>query len=137
MLLQSWGGTIRVFPAMPAAWPEAVFHDLRAEGAFLVSAGWKGGRTEWIRIKSLAGEPCRLATDLADGFLSSSLQPECTATRVDPRLVEIKLAKDGEILLRRDARIAPAVRPIPAADGISNHYGWKMEPVNEPGAPSR
>jgi hypothetical protein len=51
--------------------------------------------------------------------------------------VEIKLAKDGEILLRRDARIAPAVRPIPAADGISNHYGWKMEPVNEPGAPSR
>jgi alpha-L-fucosidase 2 len=137
MLLQSWGGTIRVFPAMPVEWPEGVFHDLRAEGAFLVSAGWKNGRTEWIRIKSLAGEPCRLATDLADGFLSSSPQPDCTATQVAPRLVEINVAKDGEILLRRDSGVTPAIRPVPAADGISNHYGCKVQALIEPGVPSR
>ncbi|MBT7067628.1 MAG: hypothetical protein HN919_15110, partial [Verrucomicrobia bacterium] len=34
------------------------------EGAFLVSAKRAGGRTVWIRIKSLAGEPCRIQTDL-------------------------------------------------------------------------
>ena len=51
---------------MPANWPDAVFHQLRTEGAFLVSAEWKKGQTTWIRIESLAGEPCVLQTDLAD-----------------------------------------------------------------------
>ena len=60
MLLQSWGDKIAVFPAIPKAWDSAVFHDLRAEGAFLVSAERKGGKTAWVRIKSLAGEPCRV-----------------------------------------------------------------------------
>lgn len=138
MLLQSWGDTIRVFPAMPAEWPEAVFHDLRAEGAFLVSAGWQGGRTEWIRIKSLAGEPCHLATDLAEGFVaSSSPQAGAAAARSGPGRVHISLAKNGEILLRRGATVAPAVGAIPAADGISNHYGLKEARLIQPSAPSR
>ena len=38
MLLQSQGGLVRIFPAIPAAWNELSFKDLRAEGAFLVSA---------------------------------------------------------------------------------------------------
>lgn len=64
MLLQSWGQEIRIFPAVPEEWQEAVFHDLRAEGAYLVSAVRSGGKTDWIRIKSLAGGTCRLRTDL-------------------------------------------------------------------------
>ncbi len=59
MLIQSWGGTIRVFPAMPTEeWPDATFHNLRAEGAFLVSASRRDNQTQWARVKSLAGEPC-------------------------------------------------------------------------------
>lgn len=38
MLLQSYGGLIRVFPARPRDWESASFRNLRAEGAFLVSA---------------------------------------------------------------------------------------------------
>jgi hypothetical protein len=125
MFLQSWGDKIRVFGAMPAAWPNAVFSELRAEGAFLVSAEWKDGKTDWLWIKSLAGEPCRVATDLADGFVLSSTQPDCTAKRVSPGLLEINLPKSGEVMLRRDAALQPAVRPVPASDGISNHYGNK------------
>lgn len=64
MLLQSWGDCIRVFPAMPTRWPDATFYNLRTEGAFLVSAERKGGVTQWIRIKSLAGEPLVLQTDM-------------------------------------------------------------------------
>jgi len=64
MMLQSWGDAIRVFPAMPSAWPDAEFHHLRTEGAFLVSARWEAGKTQWIRIQSLAGEPLVLQTDL-------------------------------------------------------------------------
>ena len=67
MLIQSWSdpakaepGPIRIFPALPSSWKDVEFRDLRAEGAFLVSAKREGGKTKWIRIKSLAGEPCRL-----------------------------------------------------------------------------
>lgn len=59
-LLQSWGGTLRVFPAMPARWRAAAFRDLRAEGAFLVSASWRNGQVENLSIKSEAGGKCRL-----------------------------------------------------------------------------
>jgi hypothetical protein len=125
MFLQSWGDTIRVFGAMPKEWPEAVFHDLRAEGAFLVSAEWKDGKTEWLRLRSLAGEPCRVATDLAAGFVLSSTQPDCAAKEIADGLLEIDLAKGGEALLRRTAAVMPEVKPLPAGDGVSNFYGVK------------
>ena len=64
MLLQSYGGTIRVFPAVPAGWQDVVIHDLRTEGAFLVSAARRGGATQFVRVKSLAGEPCRVVPGL-------------------------------------------------------------------------
>jgi hypothetical protein len=64
MLLQSHCGTIRVFPAVPDAWPDARFFRLRAEGAFLASAERAIGRTRWIHLHSLAGEPCRVKTDM-------------------------------------------------------------------------
>jgi len=53
------------FEQLPSGWQEIEFHELRTDGAFLVSAKRHAGRTEWVRIKSLAGEPCRGRTDLA------------------------------------------------------------------------
>ena len=41
MLFSSWGGTIRIFPGLPPAWKDVVFHDMRTEGAFLISASRK------------------------------------------------------------------------------------------------
>ena len=38
MLLQSHDALIRVFPARPPGWENASFRNLRAEGAFLISA---------------------------------------------------------------------------------------------------
>jgi hypothetical protein len=63
MLLQSQGGVLRVFPAVPPAWPEAAFDNLRAEGAFVVSAVRSEGKTQWVRILSEVGGECRLRTD--------------------------------------------------------------------------
>jgi len=97
MLLQSWSdpaldepGPIRVFPALPFEWKhEAIeFHDLRAEGAFLVSARREGGLTQWIRIKSLAGEPCRIKTDMA--------APVCQINGMD---AEVTKEADGLLTL--------------------------------------
>ncbi len=73
MLLQSWStwtddatlvSTIRVFPAIPEDWSQAAFADLRTEGAFLVSAVRSDHKTQWVAIKSLAGEPCRIKPNL-------------------------------------------------------------------------
>lgn len=57
-LLQSWKNKIRVFPAMPNSWQDASFENLRAEGGFLVSAVYKNGKTQFVVVKSVAGEPC-------------------------------------------------------------------------------
>ncbi len=60
MLMQSWGGTIRLFPTVPDAWSEAFFEDLRAEGGFLVSAQMLGGGVTYARIVSTVGGACTL-----------------------------------------------------------------------------
>jgi alpha-L-fucosidase 2 len=60
MLLQSYSGTIRIFPAVPADWKDISFKTLRAEGAFLVSAERKDGLTRSVTIISEKGGLCRL-----------------------------------------------------------------------------
>jgi hypothetical protein len=60
LLLDSWGGSLRVFPATPQEWPDAMVAGLRAPGAFLVDAARSHGRTDWIRVRSEAGEPLLL-----------------------------------------------------------------------------
>jgi len=60
MLLQSYSGTIRLFPAVPADWNNISFKTLRAEGAFLVSAERKDGLAQSVTIISEKGGICRL-----------------------------------------------------------------------------
>ena len=55
MLLQSYGGMVRVFPAIPDAWQHASFYQLRAEGAFLVSAKKRSGQIKQVEIFSEKG----------------------------------------------------------------------------------
>jgi len=104
MLIQSWGDAIRVFPAMPKRWPDAVFHDLRTEGAFLVSAEWRDGATQWIRIESLAGEPLVLQTDMKRFRVNGKTQPAIKAME-GPRgrkRWKIDLKEGQPVLLQRD-----------------------------------
>jgi len=60
-LMQSYNGEIRLFPNWPAD-KNAEFHDLRAAGAFLVSARLRKGRIENVRIISEAGNKLVLIT---------------------------------------------------------------------------
>ena len=98
MLIQSWGNAIRVFPAVPDAWPDVEFHHFSAEGAFLVSAKREKGQTRWIRIQSLAGKPCRLLTDLTGDIQVAGVDPK-QCQWIKPGLAEIELAQGQEILL--------------------------------------
>ncbi|MHC4201485.1 MAG: discoidin domain-containing protein, partial [Planctomycetota bacterium] len=127
MLIQSWGDTIRVFPAVPAAWRDAVFHDLRAEGAFLVSAARREGRTRWVRIRSLAGEPCRVRPSL-EGQVSLLKEGRTAALRPSKDGVfDIELAKGEEALLYASGA-APdaAIAPLPADPETWNVWGCKQ-----------
>lgn len=60
MLLQSWGGVVRVFPATSERWKDVEFDCLRAEGAFRVSAKRAGGRTRVVGIAAELGGVLRL-----------------------------------------------------------------------------
>jgi hypothetical protein len=55
MLLQSYAGFIEVMPAVPSSWRDISFDQLRAEGAFLVSARKRKGIVTEIKIVSEQG----------------------------------------------------------------------------------
>lgn len=50
LLLQSRGDYIQVFPAVPNNWKDVSFRDLRAEGAFLISASMVNGVPEKVTV---------------------------------------------------------------------------------------
>ncbi|MEU6227600.1 glycoside hydrolase family 95-like protein [Streptomyces sp. NPDC047042] len=114
MLCQSWGGVVRVFPAVPSAWQDVTLHDFRTQGAFLVSAARTAGTTRFIRIRSLAGEPLRLRHDLTGGRVSAVLDdgtPARTRTSTDGTLT-IELAKGREVLLYAGERPDLVIEPV-------------------------
>ncbi|WRL52673.1 glycoside hydrolase family 95 protein [Luteimonas sp. R10] len=55
MLLQSWGGTIFLLPALPAAWPEGTVRGLRARGAAGIDLAWTSGSLHEARLRSDRG----------------------------------------------------------------------------------
>lgn len=64
LYLQSWGGKIRVFPAVPANWQEAAFINFRAEGGFLISGLRQNGATTLIQIEAMANGACKIQTGM-------------------------------------------------------------------------
>jgi hypothetical protein len=107
MLIQSWTdpaaaepGPIRVFPAVPAAWQDVTFHNLRTEGAFLVSAQRSAGHTRWVRIRSLAGEPCRVRPGW-DGAIQVTGDRSYPLEPVSPGVYQLDLRPGDEVLLCR------------------------------------
>jgi hypothetical protein len=120
---------LRVFPAAPPAWPEAAFDKLRAEGAFLVSAVRSEGKTQWVRIASEAGGPCRLRTD----FGASDLKAWSAA---GPKPFE----RAGGVLVFNTQRgeefwvgsamfvSRPSVKPVAGKPGEFHFFGVKRIP---------
>ena len=122
MLLQSWGGKLRVFPVVPDAWAEVAYQDWRAEGAFLVTASRRAGRTEFAAVRSLAGEPCVVVTDMErpvfEGKRSFRVEQVADGT------YRIDLRKGEEVLIHPEGAKGPwVVRPL--EHGVRNAFGKK------------
>lgn len=92
-LLQSHDGTIRIFPAFPAN--KSGRFTLHARGGFIVSSEIKAGQVQWISIKSLPGNPCKLALPWKNGTVHSNLKK--TGQKISGELVEIK-TKPNELI---------------------------------------
>ncbi|MFJ8000785.1 glycosyl hydrolase family 95 catalytic domain-containing protein [Streptomyces sp. NPDC096310] len=117
MVCQSWGGTVRVFPAVPDAWQDVTLHDFRTQGAFLVSAVRKGGVTRFIRVRSLAGEPLRLKHGLT-GTLTVLLDDGTPARTEDlgNGTLAITVPKGREVLVHSGARPDLVVAPVAVSE---------------------
>src|SRR5438874_2937875 len=124
LFLQDWGGALRVFPAVPGQWSEAAFDRLRADGAFLVSAVRRNGRTSWVRIESLAGEPCRLVVaDWDTAVVRAHTGPAPRVKRDSAGAFVIDLRRDASVVLAPDvASPLPDVRPIALPPAARNPF---------------
>lgn len=123
LLIQSWGGKIRVFPAVPEAWQSACFRDLRAAGGFLVSASRKDGRTEWVAIHSEKGEPCLISVPGWSGALRS-VGASAEANEVAAGTYQVRLGTgQSVVLVPAGHEIDPVVRPVSTG---TNPFGVKL-----------
>lgn len=123
MLIQSWGGTIRVFPAVPDAWPDIAFHDLSAEGGFLVSAKRTDGKSEFVRIKSLAGEPCRIRPGL-EGEVKVAGDRAFVLEEMESGLFALDLQQGEEAILWSGERLPYlTISPVQVEEAACNRFG--------------
>lgn len=81
MLVQSrmeeaGGFSIRLLPALPAAWSSGRISGIRARGGFTISLTWREGLVETCRIHSTAGNSCTVQNRNS----SRTLQPKAGET---------------------------------------------------------
>ena len=123
MLLQGWGDTVRVFPAVPAHWRDLVFHDLLTEGAFRVSAARRMGQTVWVSVTATVDRALRLR----DPFDGAAVEAAgCPAQRANG-LFSVALAQGRSITLQRRGY---AYDPVGAVGHVrkSAPTGWGLTP---------
>ena len=80
MLMQSYEGVIRIFPCWNKK-SAASFENLRADGAFLVSAELKNEKVISLKIKSLKGRDCSVECDGIKSVVRESDKKEIPFTR--------------------------------------------------------
>jgi len=93
-LMQSYDGTIRLFPNWPMD-KDAEFHSLRAAGAFLVSAALMDGRVGEVEIVSEAGGTLRVLVPWERG---GTIRTRKGVAPLGSSSVEIETSK-GEVIV--------------------------------------
>ena len=126
LLLQSWGDKIRIFPAVPDELQDASFYHLRAQGGFLVSAVRSRGKTEWVSVKSLSGEPCLVKIPGWATAVQISKGNKFPITKIAEGEFRIDLKADDEIVLSASAGTTiTMIKPLTHPPVDANLYGVK------------
>ncbi len=108
MLVQGWGGKLRVFPAVPHHWRDVACFDLRSEGGWKVSAVRRRGQTVWVRVA--AGVGGRLA--LADPFDGARLAGRSRGIMFRRGVYYVNLRAGESVVFRRRDYIFDARRAV-------------------------
>jgi len=125
MLLQSWGGKIRIFPALPDNWKDASFSDLRAEGGYLVSAVVKNKQLIWVKVKSSTGEDFIIKSAIAIQLQPVMASNNYAIKYLDNGEIVIKL-KAGETILLVNKKNEPLVlEAVQHNDNLIHPFGVK------------
>lgn len=98
MMLQSHAGRIEVFPAIPRDWGKTSFQNLRAEGAFLVSALQNSGVTDEVTIIAEQGGTAKILLPFKTHFVRDQKGAEVKKT--EGGIMEIAMQKGGKIVLK-------------------------------------
>jgi hypothetical protein len=126
LLIQSWGNKIRIFPAVPDKWRDAAFYYLRAQGGFLVSASRKQGKTEWVYVKSLSGEPCIITIPDWEQAVQINKDNKISIAKLAEGEFKIDLNSGEEIVLVSDRKnTGILVKSITHSSKEKNSYGVK------------
>jgi len=139
MLLSSFNGIIRVFPAIPSGkeWDNLAIDNFRAKGAFLVSAVRKDKQTRFIKITSLAGRECKVKTGM-NGKINLAGNQGCTLMDFGNGVVQVNGLKAGQWCIiypgasMPDLTICPVVsdaKPImyPESSVHSSSAAWQVD----------
>jgi len=60
LLVQSWGGDVRLLPSLPKAWPTGRVRGVRARGGLVLDVEWADGAVRHVVIKGPPGEKVNL-----------------------------------------------------------------------------
>lgn len=132
MLLQSWTGIVRVFPAIPDRWHNAWFENLRAEGAFIVSSHLSDQQVTFIDITSEVGGTCRVHNPWPARATVTDLATEDTRL-LEGQTLEISTRKGDRFRLSPEAAEIPDNEVAPPDFNRSpdqcNWFGVKKAPI--------
>ena len=121
MMLQSWGGRLRVFPAVPSQWPDAQFAKLRGEGGFLVSARRESGATRWVHVDS--ENTRQVEIDPGMGSAKWSVSGKAKVKQNDDGILELSMESGSSVLIWPEGKAPEAkVRPVKRR-GDAHHFG--------------
>jgi alpha-L-fucosidase 2 len=126
LMLQSWGGKIRVFPAMPSGWEQACFHNMRGQGGFLVSASRDESKTSWVQVKSLRGEPCIVKIPQWGQAVQVGGGRKIPITPLGNNEFKVQLNEGEQVLLSSGSgNINAVIEPFPHPAHQQNLFGVK------------
>ena len=127
--LQSQEPLIRVFPAIPDNWKDVSFVNLRAEGAFLVSALRKNAHTTIVIVTSEKGGKASIETDIAAANIivqsNKSKANYKILTQNNKSTINISTSA-GEIITIRDRTNATDIISPIKQTSFSNQY-WGLQ----------
>ncbi len=126
-LLQSYDGVLRIFPAFPAN--KNGRFTLHATGGFVVSSEIKAGKVQWICIKSLLGNPCKLELPWDRANMQSNLKKK--SQKITGIRAEIKTKANEVIMILpegQDLRSWTVTHEIPLSnEKVKYHSSGKAQ----------